>query len=197
MKGNKYIEVKKYLDFLISACALLLLSPGFLLIYIALKIEEPGENAVFTQERIGRNGNVFMIYKFRSMKESSPHQMPAHKVEDMDSLSGPIGKFLRNTGIDELPQLVNVIRGDMSIVGPRPLIIDEGQIHDKRMKAGIYRLRPGITGLAQIHGGNTISDSLKLKWDKLYLTNISLLLDFKICLKTAGLLFMTAVRHFK
>lgn len=118
------------------------------------------------------------------MKESSPHHMPANSMDHMERFSSKLGRNLRKSGIDELPQLINVFRGEMSIVGPRPLIPEEGEIHNMRMKAGIYELSPGITGLAQINGGNAISNELKFEWDRQYLQNISLSLDMKICVKT-------------
>lgn len=176
--------MKRKLDMILSFFLLLLLLPLLFFIGISLKLSSPKEKVIFRQKRIGRGGKSFWIYKFRSFSEKTPDYVPAGKMQaENEELSFPAG-FLKKSGLDELPQLINVLKGEMSLVGPRPLIKEEGSIHKKRMEAGIYKIRPGITGLAQIHGGNRISDQEKLFWDKQYLESVSFRLDLKICLCT-------------
>ena len=120
-----------------------------------------------------------MCYKFRTMYADTPRNCPAARL-DADKFITPIGKLLRRTSLDELPQLFNVLKGDMSIVGPRPLIIEEVEVHQNREKLGIYALRPGITGLSQIRGRNRLSDSEKVAFDAQYLAEFGVLQDAKI-----------------
>lgn len=186
MKNNYirgYDKWKRLIDCCIASVSLIVLSPIFMIIMLVLKIETPEGKTIFKQERIGLNGKMFYIYKFRSLREDAPKSVPANNIRT-ERFVTKIGRIMRKTGLDELPQLINVVIGDMSLVGPRPLIPEEGKIHENRMEKGIYSLRPGITGLAQIHGGNSISDSDKVLWDYKYLVNRSLFLDFKICINT-------------
>ncbi len=179
-----YRKIKRFLDIIISIVVTLILLPFAVMIGVALKIERPREKIIFKQERIGQQGKTFLIFKFRTMNEDSPHYLPSEKVKDAERFCSRIGNILRSTGLDEIPQLLNVIRGEMSIVGPRPLIAEEGDIHNSRLKTGIYNICPGITGLAQVHGGKMISNTEKLHWDLRYLQNMSFLLDCNICLTT-------------
>lgn len=183
---DNYEFWKRIFDIVISGGALVVLFPLFMIVTIVLKFEDPKEKVIFCQDRIGRNGNTFSILKFRSMKEETPDYVPAKELYDPTEFVTRVGKLLRGSSIDELPQLVNVLRGEMSIVGPRPLIKEEGDIHKKRMDAGVYEIRPGMTGLAQIHGGNLISDQEKLAWDICYLEHRNVFLDLKICIRTFG-----------
>lgn len=186
MKNNYirgYDKWKRLIDCCFASAGLIVLSPVFMIIMMMLKIETPAGKTIFKQKRIGQNGREFYIYKFRSLSEEAPESAPS-KVIKAERFTTKFGRIMRKTGLDELPQLINVAMGDMSIVGPRPLIPEEGEIHNSRMKKGIYTLRPGITGLAQIHGGNSISDGEKLSWDYKYLVNRSLIMDFNICVKT-------------
>ena len=186
MKNNYirgYDGLKRLIDCVVAGVGLLILSPIFLIIMLVSKIETPDSKIIFKQERIGRNGKHFFIFKFRSLSEDAPDSLPTKELQERRFVT-KLGRFMRATGLDELPQLINIANGDMSLVGPRPLIPEEGSIHEERMDRGIYNLRPGITGLAQIHGGNSISDHEKLFWDCKYLANRGLLLDLKICAKT-------------
>ena len=178
-----YQIIKRLVDIAVAVIGLLLLSVPFFIICIAIKIETPGP-AFFRQLRMGRGAKPFYCYKFRTMLISAPKNCSAAKLNNRKAVVTRVGGFLRKSSIDELPQLLNVLKGDMSLVGPRPLILNETWINEEREKLGIYLLRPGITGLAQICGRNHISDTDKLYFDKYYLTNFSIWLDMKIVFGT-------------
>lgn len=175
--------VKRILDVLFASLLLALLLPFMLLIALAIRIDSRG-GAIFRQRRIGRGAKEFTCYKFRTMHISAPASIPASRFEDYAKSVTRVGRFLRKTSLDELPQLFNVLRGDMSLVGPRPLIGEEGDIHKARSDIGVYALRPGITGMAQVSGRNRISNEEKLRQDAYYLDNLGILLDAKIVIRT-------------
>lgn len=177
--------VKRFLDILFSGAFLILLSPLMLILSVAIISESRG-GAIFKQRRMGRNGKIFICYKFRTMRTDAPHSIPARELDNPDIYITRVGRWLRRSSLDELPQLFNVLRGDMSIVGPRPLICEEEEVHRMRESAGIYLLRPGLTGLAQINGRNLLCDSEKIENDKIYLDNVRMRLDAKILLMTLG-----------
>ena len=177
--------VKRFLDILFSGAFLILLSPLMLILSVAIISESRG-GAIFKQKRMGRNGKIFICYKFRTMRTDAPHSIPARELDNPDIYITRVGRWLRRSSLDELPQLFNVLRGDMSIVGPRPLICEEEEVHRMRESAGIYLLRPGLTGLAQINGRNLLCDSEKIENDKIYLDNVRMRLDAKILLMTLG-----------
>ena len=183
LKLKNYKNIKRVIDILISLSCLMALAIPFILIALAIKIDSQGP-VFFRQLRVGKGGASFICYKFRSMYITAPQNCSASQLSNRQLMVTHIGRFLRKTSLDELPQLYNVLRGDMSLIGPRPLILEEKWIHNERMKFGIYALQPGITGLAQICGRNNISDSEKLYFDKYYLTNFSLWLDIKIMFGT-------------
>ena len=195
MKANKGIlciyckYVKRFLDIFFSVILMIFLSPLMLIISLAIVLETRG-GAIFKQNRMGKNGKIFVCYKFRTMKRDAPHSIPAKELADPDKYVTAIGKLLRRSSLDELPQLFNVLKGDMSIVGPRPLICEEKEIHNLRKSAGIYALRPGLTGLAQINGRNLLCDSEKIENDKRYLDNVGMRLDAKIVFMTFGCVFL-------
>lgn len=184
MKIIDYSIIKRIIDIVCSLTAVIIMLPLYIAIVLWLKIEKPTECALFRQERVGRYGKIFKIYKFRSLDNTAPDYLPAKYFKDYSQFSTRFGRVLRYSSIDEIPQFLNVLFGKMSIVGPRPLIVDEGNIHEKRLESGVYSLRPGITGLAQINGGNSISNEEKLWWDKLYLQKHNLFLDIWICFHT-------------
>lgn len=177
--------IKRFLDISLSIVLIALLSPLMLLIAVTVISESRG-GAIFKQKRMGKNGKIFTCYKFRTMRVDAPHSTPARELGDPEKYLTRIGGFLRRSSLDELPQLFNVLRGDMSLVGPRPLICEETEIHRMRQMAGVYMLRPGITGLAQINGRNLLCDSEKIENDKLYLDNVRMRLDAKIIFMTVG-----------
>ena len=179
-----YKIVKRILDMTLSAALLALLSPAMLLIALAVRIDTEG-NAIFKQTRIGKNGKTFTCYKFRTMYVTAPKNTPKSALISSESHITPVGRFLRRTSLDELPQLYNVLRGEMSIVGPRPLIAEEGEIHELRRRCGVTAARPGLTGLAQVSGRDGITDVEKARYDAKYARNISFFTDAKIVFKTA------------
>ena len=175
--------VKRVLDIFFSAILIIFSLPAMIIIGAAIRIDSSG-GAIFKQQRMGKNGKTFICYKFRTMYIDAPCDVPARKFCDSNKYVTRVGSFLRRSSLDELPQLFNVLFGDMSIVGPRPLISEEKEMHRIRKNAGIYELRPGLTGLAQIKGRNLLCDSEKIENDKLYLDSVRLRLDIKIIFMT-------------
>ena len=184
-KRRSYTLLKRGLDIVLSVGLLAALGIPMLLIWVAVRLDSRGAG-IFRQVRIGRNGRPFVCYKFRTMYEYAPHSCPSSKLSEPQEYVTPIGRILRRTSLDELPQLFNVLKGDMSLVGPRPLIIEEGDIHLQRRAMGVYELRPGITGLSQVSGRNAISDELKARLDRRYLEEFGLMQDVRILSRTVG-----------
>ena len=184
-KRRSYTLLKRGLDIVLSVGLLAALGIPMLLIWVAVRLDSRGAG-IFRQVRIGRNGRPFVCYKFRTMYEYAPHSCPSSKLSKPQEYVTPIGRILRRTSLDELPQLFNVLKGDMSLVGPRPLIIEEGDIHLQRRAMGVYELRPGITGLSQVSGRNAISDELKARLDRRYLEEFGLMQDVRILSRTVG-----------
>lgn len=171
--------LKRLLDIVIASIALVLLSP--LYFYVAYKVKKNlGSPVLFRQERPGLNGKPFEMIKFRTMKDAVDAQ--GNPLPDSERLT-PFGKMLRSTSLDEMPELWNVIKGDMSIVGPRPLLMEYLPLYNKE-QAKRHDVRPGMTGHAQVNGRNAISWEEKFKLDTWYVENQSIWLDFKIMLKT-------------
>lgn len=170
---------KRILDFLGALILLILVSPVMIWAYFKIK-KELGEPVFFTQERPGLHGKIFKIYKFRTMSDERDEK--GELLPDELRLKD-FGKKLRGSSIDELPQLFNVLKGDMSFIGPRPLLIEYLPLYSKR-QATRHDVRPGITGLAQVNGRNDISWAAKLEHDAIYAENLSLLMDIKIALLT-------------
>lgn len=172
--------LKRFLDFLISATVLLIIWPILLLIAIFLHFANRGAGAFFTQSRPGRNGKIFKVIKFKTMtdeKDANGKLLP-----DAQRLT-KVGKFIRSTSLDELPQLINVLKGDMALIGPRPLLPEYLPLYSKE-QARRHEVRPGITGWAQVHGRNAISWQEKFKLDVWYVDHCSLLVDIKIVFMT-------------
>lgn len=171
--------VKRLLDFGLSLISLIILLPIILIIAILVRIKL-GKPIIFKQQRPGKDERIFTLYKFRTMtdeKDESGKLLPDEKRLTK------FGKFLRSTSLDELPELINIIKGDMSIVGPRPLLVEYLPLYNKEQKKR-HDVRPGLTGLAQINGRNKLSWEEKFKQDVYYIENISLWLDIKIIFKT-------------
>ncbi len=194
---QSYLKIKRVSDFCFSLVALVLLSPLFLLVAAALKLECPRDPVIFKQKRMGLHGAVFTIYKFRSMKPDAPGEQPASAFENAGTYITPLGRFLRSTSIDELPQLLNILKGEMSILGPRPLILAEEKVHRERLLYGVYQIRPGLSGLAQIHGRDSLNDSCKVLWDRRYAEQIGLRMDVSVFFQSifAVLMHKDAVCH--
>ncbi len=186
-KGKKrvYAVVKRALDIFFSIALLSFLWLPMLIIIIAVRIDSDGEG-IFRQKRVGRKGRIFMCYKFRTMYKSAPPNMPSSQLTDSEIYITRVGRLLRQSSLDELPQLFNVLKGDMSLVGPRPLITEEVFVHEQRQKSGVYGLRPGITGLSQISGRDSVSDAQKAALDAQYYNSFGFLEDMKILARTLG-----------
>lgn len=155
-----------------------------LVIALIIKLDSPKEPVLFKQIRVGKNDLPFTILKFRSMSKDAPHQMATENFENPKAYITSVGKVIRKTSLDELPQLFNVLKGDMSIIGPRPLIPTEKDVLEMRDKYGASSILPGITGLAQVHGRDEVSDKDKATYDSEYVISMSFSLDFSIILKT-------------
>jgi O-antigen biosynthesis protein WbqP len=175
--------VKRIVDIVLSGVGLLLLSPLFFLIAVCIKIDSKGP-VFFRQLRVGKDKSEFNIFKFRTMLTDSPKDMPTYLLQNPEDHITRVGKFLRKTSLDELPQIINIIKGEMSIIGPRPVIRNEQQLFVERERNRVYNVKPGLTGLAQVNGRDIISISDKAKLDGWYVKNISFFLDLKIFLKT-------------
>lgn len=188
LSGGPYLVVKRILDVVISAIALVVLLLPMAVISMVIWQDDHGK-VIFSQYRVGRNGKRFKLYKFRTMKMDTPKYLATMELEDPDRYITRVGKFLRRFSLDEIPQLFNVFKGDMSLVGPRPLISDEYEIHTMRMYFGVYSIRPGVTGLAQINGRDTVSPEEKVRWDVKYLKEFGPGMDFKILLATVPKVF--------
>lgn len=175
---------KRIIDFLLSLIALIVLSPIMAIVYILVRIKL-GKPAIFKQERPGKNEKIFTLYKFRTMTDKKDDN--GNLLPDSERLT-KFGKFLRSTSIDELPELVNIIKGDMSIVGPRPqLVKDMIFMTDEQRKR--HSVRQGLTGLAQVNGRNNITWEEKINYDLEYIKNITIMNDVKIIIKTIGKVF--------
>ena len=168
--------LKRLLDFLISACILLIIWPILLLITIFLHFANRGAGAFFTQSRPGKNGKIFKVIKFKTMTDE--RDANGNLLPDAQRLT-KVGKFIRSTSLDELPQLINVLKGDMALIGPRPLLPEYLPLYSKG-QARRHEVRPGITGWAQVHGRNAISWQEKFRLDVWYVDHCSLAVDLKI-----------------
>ena len=183
-----YLKIKRILDFILSLIALIILFIPFVIIGIIIKIESKGP-VFFKQERIGKNKTHFFIYKFRSMRTDAPKDMPTHLLNDATSYITKSGNFLRKTSLDELPQLINILKGEMSIVGPRPALWNQDDLVAERDKYGANDVRPGLTGLAQVNGRDELEIPVKAKFDGDYVEKISFIQDVKIILLTVVKIF--------
>ena len=179
---------------LISLVILLGLTPIFLLIIFAILIED-GYPFFFNQKRVGINYSFFNIYKFRSMKKNTPN-VATHLLTNPEKYLLTIGKFIRKTSLDELPNLINILKGEMVFVGPRPALYNQDDLMALRVAAGIDKLKPGITGWAQINGRDELSIADKVKLEQEYMYKKSILFDIEIIIKTfTNVLFSKGVSH--
>ncbi len=179
---------------LLALVLLILFSPIFIIGSLFIFIED-GFPVFFTQKRVGINYSFFNIYKFRSMKKNTPN-VATHLLENPDQYLLKIGKFIRKTSLDELPNLINIIKGEMVFVGPRPALYNQDDLMALRVAAGVDKLKPGITGWAQINGRDEISIEEKVALEKEYLKRKTYLFDFYIIFKTfTNVLFSKGVTH--
>jgi O-antigen biosynthesis protein WbqP len=179
---------------LIAILLLILFAPIFLIVALAILIED-GFPIFFTQNRVGMNYTFFNIYKFRSMKKNTPN-VATHLLNNPAQYLLKIGKFIRKTSLDELPNLINIVKGEMVFVGPRPALYNQDDLMVLRVATGVSKLKPGITGWAQINGRDEISIQEKVKLEQEYLQRKSFLFDVEILIKTfTNVLFSKGVSH--
>lgn len=172
---------KRIADILFAVILLIITSPIFIITAIAIKVNSRGP-IIFRQQRAGINSQPFKLYKFRSMRVETP-EVASNDLNGMD-YNTAVGKFIRKLSIDELPQLFNVLKGDMSVIGPRPVILKETHLIELRHQKGADKVHPGITGLAQINGRDDMDDDTKANWDEKYVQNLRMRLDISIFIKT-------------
>ncbi len=173
-----YLKVKRVIDFCLALIGLVMLSPLFLLIIVAIKLDSPGP-VLFKQKRVGINKTHFNILKFRTMRIDTPKDMPTHKLENPKQWITRVGKFLRKTSLDELPQIINILAGKMSIIGPRPALWNQYDLIEERDKYGANDVPVGLTGWAQINGRDELPIEEKAKLDGMYADNIGFIIDVK------------------
>ena len=179
---------------LLAFILIIIFSPLFLFVSLALLLED-GFPVLFTQRRVGINYTFFKIYKFRSMKKNTPN-VATHLLTNPDQYLLKIGKFIRKTSLDELPNLINIIKGEMVFVGPRPALYNQDDLMDFRVATGVSKLKPGITGWAQINGRDEISIAQKVQLEQEYLYKKSFLFDIEILIKSfTNVLFSKGVSH--
>lgn len=187
MKGKISMIYKKYvkriIDILLAFIGIIVLSPIFLILAIVIKYTSKGP-VLFKQIRVGKDNKPFKILKFRSMYVETPKDMPTHMLENPDAFITNVGRIMRKTSLDELPQLWNILVGDMSIIGPRPSLPNQLDLNDLRDKNGASSIRPGLTGLAQVSGRDELEIEAKAGFDGQYANEITLLKDTSLFLKT-------------
>lgn len=183
-----YFMVKRLIDFILSLFSIILLIPFFIVIGFLIKRDSKGP-AIFKQKRYGKNKEPFYIYKFRTMRLDAPKNMSTKELNNSKNYVTEIGSFLRRTSLDELPQLFNILVGQMSIVGPRPVILREKKLIAARDLYGANDIKPGITGWAQINGRDKLSITEKASLDGYYVENMGLLMDVKCFFKTIKYVF--------
>ena len=176
MTGYRYI--KRIIDILLSGLAIIILSPLLLILCIAIKLDSPGP-IFFTQKRVGIHKTYFQIYKFRTMRTDTPKDMPTHMLANPEQYITKTGRFLRKTSLDELPQIFNIFKGDMSIVGPRPALWNQDDLVSERDKYGANDVTPGLTGWAQINGRDELEIPVKAKLDGEYVKKYGFTMDVR------------------
>ena len=169
---------KRLIDIVLSGIGLIVLAIPMLIVAVIIKCENPGP-VIFKQKRVGLHKNHFNLYKFRSMKMDTPHDVPTHMLENPEQYILKIGGFIRKTSVDELPQLWNIFKGDMSIIGPRPALWNQGDLIAERDKYGVNDVKPGLTGWAQINGRDELEIPVKARLDGEYVRKMSFWMDVK------------------
>ena len=182
------ISMKRCFDLISSLIGIVLFSPILLLLALIIKVTSPGP-ILFKQRRIGKDNQEFMIYKFRTMRIDTPN-IATHLLKNPDQYITPIGKFMRKASLDELPQLFNILKGEMSVVGPRPALYNQYDLIEMRTKVNVHKIKPGLTGIAQVSGRDELELNKKVYFDELYLNKQSFLYDLK-------LIFLTVIKVFK
>lgn len=178
-----YVAVKKIIDRFLAFIGLIVLSPLFLVLIVAIKLDSPG-SIFFRQKRVGIHKTHFEILKFRTMRTDTPKDMPTHMLKNPDQYITKVGRFLRKTSLDELPQIINILKGDMAIVGPRPALWNQYDLIEERDKYGANDILPGLTGWAQINGRDELEIPVKAKLDGDYVAKMSFGMDLRCILGT-------------
>ncbi|PKM70152.1 MAG: lipid carrier--UDP-N-acetylgalactosaminyltransferase [Firmicutes bacterium HGW-Firmicutes-19] len=178
-----YIKIKRIIDITLSAIGLIVLSPIFALLIIAIKLDSKGP-ILFKQKRVGINKSHFYILKFRTMRIDTPKDTPTHLLENPQQWITKVGKFLRKSSFDELPQIINILKGEMSFIGPRPALWNQYDLIDEREKYNANSVLPGLTGWAQINGRDELPIPIKAKLDGEYIEKMSLFFDIKCFILT-------------
>lgn len=173
-----YQVIKRLIDFILSLLGLIILSPVFLVLIVAIKLDSPGP-VLFKQKRVGIHKTHFQILKFRTMRTDTPKDMPTHLLKDPEQYITKTGKFLRKTSLDELPQILNILKGDMAIVGPRPALWNQYDLIAERDKYGANDIRPGLTGWAQINGRDELEIPVKARLDGEYVKKMGPAMDLR------------------
>lgn len=173
---------KRLIDIVLSLMGIIILALPMLIVALIIKIDDPGP-AIFKQKRVGKDKKLFWLYKFRSMKVSTP-DIPTHLLDNPDQYMIKVGKFIRKTSIDELPQLFNILKGDMSVIGPRPALWNQDDLIAERDKYHANDVRPGLTGWAQINGRDELEIPVKAKLDGEYIEKLSFSFDVKCFIGT-------------
>jgi len=175
--------MKRVLDFVLAIFILIVISPILVGVAVLIKLTSKGP-VLFKQRRIGKDKKEFNIYKFRSMYTDTPKDVPTHLLDKPDAFITPVGRFIRKTSIDELPQIFNIIKGEMSFVGPRPALYNQYDLIELRDNAGVNKVRPGLTGWAQANGRDELPIPVKVEYDKYYVEHESIWFDIKIIFLT-------------
>lgn len=173
-----YLKFKRLIDIILSLTGLIVFSPVFLILIIAIKVDSKGP-VLFKQKRVGIHKTYFNILKFRTMRIDTPKDTPTHLLENPEQWITKVGKFLRKTSLDELPQIINILKGDMSIIGPRPALWNQYDLIKERDKYGANEVPVGLTGWAQINGRDELEIEVKAKFDGEYAEKIGFLMDFR------------------
>ena len=183
MTKDVYIQIKNIIDRLLALLAILVLSPILLLLALWIKLDSKGP-VFFRQKRVGKDKVFFEIYKFRTMYVDTPKDMPTHLLQNPDAFITKSGRFLRKTSLDELPQLINILKGEMSIVGPRPALWNQDDLIAERDKYGANDVLPGLTGWAQVNGRDELEIPVKATLDGEYIAKMGAWFDIKCILLT-------------
>lgn len=178
MRKPIYQKVKRGIDFLLALAGLILLSPVFLILVLAIKLDTPGP-ILFRQKRVGIHKSHFQILKFRTMRIDTPKDMPTHLLQNPEQYITKTGRFLRKTSLDELPQIWNILKGDMAVVGPRPALWNQYDLIEERDRYGANDVRPGLTGWAQINGRDELEIPVKAKLDGEYVEKMGVFMDLR------------------
>lgn len=180
-----YKGVKGIIDKILAFIGLVLLSPLFLILIVAIKLDSKGP-IFFRQKRVGKDTTYFSILKFRTMRIDTPHDMPTHMLKNPEQYITRVGKFLRKTSLDELPQIINILKGEMAIVGPRPALWNQFDLIRERDNYGANDIKPGLTGWAQVNGRDTIKIEDKARFDGDYVKRMSFAFDIKCLFSTVA-----------